>query len=166
MSEDKKNETAIPKNKKTADLSKTEYAKTLAMLEDKSISQTLSEIYRAAVEDTTKPQSQAVLFYVPNQAKPIVITDTAVIRIGRPDKSTNATPDLDLSPYHGAELGVSRYHAEIVLKDGEYFLKDMGSRNGTWINQDKIQPYRQMPLNDNDQIRFGHFTLLVKFHFE
>lgn len=155
-----------PNKKQTSDLSKTEYGKTWSTLEDNSISQALSEILRAAVEDTTTPQSRGVLFYIPNQSKPLVITDIDVIRIGRLDKSTNTTPDLDLGPYHGAELGVSRYHAEIVYKEGEYFLKDMGSRNGTWINQSKIQPYRQMPLHDSDQLRFGHFTLLVKFHFE
>jgi pSer/pThr/pTyr-binding forkhead associated (FHA) protein len=156
-----------PQKKKTDDLSKTEYGKTWAMLEDNSISQALSEILRAAIEDNVEPQLQGVLFYIPNQSKPIIITDIDdVIRIGRADRSSNIIPDFDLGPYHGAELGVSRYHAEIVFTDGKYFLKDMGSRNGTWINGTKIQPYRQISLTDGDQIRFGHFTVLVKFHFE
>lgn len=156
-----------PREKKTDDLSKTEYGKTWAVFEDNTISQALSEILRAAVEDTTKPESRGVLFYIPNQSKPIVITDLDVIRIGRTDKSLNSHPDLDLGPFHGAELGVSRYHAEIIFKEDQYYIKDMGSRNGTWINTDKIQiPFRQMPINDGDQLRFGHFTLLVKFHFD
>lgn len=158
--------TEDPRSKKTDDLSKTEYGKTWSVLNDSSISQALAEILRAAVEDTTKPKSQGVLFYVPNQSNPIIITNTAVIRIGRTDITSGSNPDLDLGPFHGAELGVSRYHAEIVYKDQKYFLKDMGSRNGTWINQRKIPPYRQMPLDDADQVRFGHFTLLVKFHYE
>lgn len=155
-----------PKNKNTDDLSKTEYGKTWAVLENKSISQALSEILRAAIEDTIEPQSQGVLFYIPNQSKPIIVTEKDVIRIGRADKNSETIPDLNLGPFHGAELGVSRYHAEIVLTDGKYFLKDMGSRNGSWINGGKIQPYRQTLLGDGDQIRFGHFTLLVKFHYE
>jgi pSer/pThr/pTyr-binding forkhead associated (FHA) protein len=155
-----------PRNKKTDDLSKTEYGKTWSVLENNSISQALSEILRAAIEDTIEPQAQGVLFYIPNQSKPIIVTNIDLVRIGRADKASDNIPDLDLGTFHGAELGVSRYHAEIVFTDGKYFLKDMGSSNGTWINESKIQPYRQIALSDGDQVRFGHFTLLLKFHYE
>lgn len=148
---------------KTEDLSNTEYGKTWAVSDDDSISQALSDVLKAAMEDETLPERRGVLFYIANESKPIVITGADVIRIGRQSQTQDDQVTLDLNPYFGAELGVSRYHAEIVFNNNKYFIKDMGSTNGTWINGKKIHPYRQSPLKDADQLRLGHFTMLVKF---
>ena len=168
MSDDNKKPETDDRNKtsnkrpQTDDLSKTEYGKTWAVSEDASISQALSEILRAAMEDNTAADSGGVLFYIANESKPIVVTGTNVIRLGRADSQVK--PTVDFSKYHARELGVSRNHAEIVFNDGSYFIKDNGSTNGTWINGEKIAPYRQIPLRDSDQVRLGHFTMLVKFN--
>lgn len=154
------------KKRATDDLSNIEYNKTWSVPEDASISQALSEILRAAVEDTNKPESRGLLFYIANQSKPIIVTNVDVIRIGRGDNAAGVNPNVDLAQFYASELGVSRYHAEIVYTDGAYFIKDMGSTNGTWVNNSKLAPYRQTPLEDGDQIRLGHFTLLVKFNVE
>lgn len=146
----------------TDDLRNTEYGKTWVVSEDESVSQALTEILRATLEEEEKVDNQGVLFYIPNETKPIVITNENIIRIGRSVSEDNSVK-LDLTPFYGAELGVSRYHAEIVFQDATYFIKDMGSTNGTWVNNEKIAPYRQTVIQDGDQIRLGHFTMLVKF---
>jgi hypothetical protein len=33
-----------------------------------------------------------------------------------------------------ADITVSRRHAELVLRDGHWILRDLGSSNGTWVN--------------------------------
>src|SRR4051812_20310837 len=53
-------------------------------------------------------------------------------------------------------LGVSRYHAEIVQKDGFYVLRDLKSNNGTFVNGRRIENYN---LNDGDEISIGKFTI-------
>lgn len=53
-------------------------------------------------------------------------------------------------------LGVSRYHAEIVEKDGFYVLRDLKSNNGTFVNGRRIEAYN---LNDGDEISIGKFTI-------
>lgn len=149
-------------HRSTDDLRNMEYGKTWIVSEDDSVSQALTDILRAKIEDEHTIDSQGVLFYIANETKPIVITNEDIIRIGRTDQeSTSVT--LDVTPFYGAELGVSRLHAEIVFQEGSYFIKDMGSTNGTWVNNTKIAPYRQTLLQDADQIRLGHFTMLVKF---
>jgi serine phosphatase RsbU (regulator of sigma subunit) len=57
---------------------------------------------------------------------------------------------------------VSRYHAQVVRQGDQYFVKDLGSRNGTFVNDQKIsdQPYS---LKDGDcvsicDLRFQFFT--------
>lgn len=53
-------------------------------------------------------------------------------------------------------LGVSRYHAEIVRKDGFNIIRDLRSNNGTFVNGRRIDSHN---LNDNDEISIGKFTL-------
>ncbi len=51
---------------------------------------------------------------------------------------------------------VSRRHARIYL-DGEYHLEDLGSANGTFLNEEKIQ--RPTRLRAGDIIRVGPFEM-------
>jgi pSer/pThr/pTyr-binding forkhead associated (FHA) protein len=53
-------------------------------------------------------------------------------------------------------LGVSRYHSEIITKDGFYVLRDLKSNNGTFVNGKRIESYN---LNDGDEISIGKFTI-------
>jgi len=68
-----------------------------------------------------------------------------LIRIGRmPDSDLNFDPEVDLD--------ASGRHAEIRNQDGRYLLVDAGSRNGTWLNGQRI---KHAALGDGDEIEFG-----------
>ena len=56
---------------------------------------------------------------------------------------------------------VSRRHARITLAEvGNYMLEDLGSANGTYVNEEKIAgPYT---LQDNDVIRIGSFRMTFR----
>ncbi len=54
---------------------------------------------------------------------------------------------------------VSKDHAEIVLRAGQYYLRDLGSRNGTRVNGRDAR--EATLLEAGDQIEVGHVTLLV-----
>lgn len=47
---------------------------------------------------------------------------------------------------------VSRNHAALLHGKNGYILRDMGSTNGSYVND---QPIREQPLRDGDQIRIG-----------
>ncbi len=47
--------------------------------------------------------------------------------------------------------GVGRHHARIVKRDGRYFLEDLGSANGTYLNDAKLKPNKPVPLNEGAQ---------------
>jgi pSer/pThr/pTyr-binding forkhead associated (FHA) protein len=53
---------------------------------------------------------------------------------------------------------VSGQHASVRYEDGKFFLTDLDSSNGTYLNDRKIV---REELKDNDVIRFGE--IIVKF---
>lgn len=53
--------------------------------------------------------------------------------------------------------GISREHAEIVVRGREVFLHDLGSTNGTFCNGMKVD---NKPLADGDKILVGSTTIL------
>ena len=48
---------------------------------------------------------------------------------------------------------VSRRHARLWFDNGHWYIEDVGSSNGTLVNNVRI--YQAMPLNDGDVINFG-----------
>lgn len=55
---------------------------------------------------------------------------------------------------------VSGYHAEILMLDnGEIFLTDKGSKNGTFLNDQRLLPNKDIPVKRGDMIRFADIIL-------
>lgn len=50
---------------------------------------------------------------------------------------------------------VSRVHARIRKKDGEYFLADLNSRNGTSVNGQMLKNEEEYRLQDEDEVDFA-----------
>jgi len=53
----------------------------------------------------------------------------------------------------------SRTHCGIRLWDGEYYVKDLKSKNGTFVNNDKVEMSR---IRHGDKIRIGNFVIVVE----
>lgn len=70
-----------------------------------------------------------------------------VTRLGR-------HPDSEISL---DDISVSRRHAEIERQETEYVLRDMGSMNGTYVNQRRVD---SAVLAQGDEILIGRFRLI------
>jgi adenylate cyclase len=68
------------------------------------------------------------------------------VEMGRMDSS-----DLVLN-----DFGISRSHAAIVKKGNKFYLEDMGSRNGTFVNNVRIA---QAEIKPGDTLALGRFPL-------
>jgi pSer/pThr/pTyr-binding forkhead associated (FHA) protein len=55
---------------------------------------------------------------------------------------------------------VSSYHARLDRRDGEWWLTDLGSRNGTRLNDVPIT--KSVPLADGDVIEVGQVELVLE----
>lgn len=81
------------------------------------------------------------------------------VRIGRND---NKSPEFKNSDFaiilpdsYEAVTRVSRPHAKFINRKGDWFIEDCGSTGGTYINNTKIQPYRETSVIDGDMIDLG-----------
>ncbi len=64
--------------------------------------------------------------------------------------------DIDLKKLAQGGDRVSRRHAEIVLRGTDYFIRDLGSLNGTYIaGRGKLGRDQLYKLKDRDQVVFG-----------
>ncbi len=59
-----------------------------------------------------------------------------------------------------ADASVSSRHAKIAFNEGAFTLTDLGSRNGTFLNDVKLVESRA--LSHGDRIRMGHCTLTIR----
>ncbi len=57
---------------------------------------------------------------------------------------------------------VSRHHAKLEWSQGVLSITDLGSRNGTQVNNTKIGPGLALSLKDGDQIVIGNSTLTTR----
>lgn len=54
-----------------------------------------------------------------------------------------------------ATEGISRIHARIIQKEGAYYIEDLNSTNGTYLNGEFLEYHRSAKLERNDKVRFG-----------
>lgn len=81
--------------------------------------------------------------------------------IGRNDKKEIV--DIDLVPFGGYRLGVSRHHAQLELKQGRWFLTDLESNNGTFMNQLELYPLVAYEVPSGTTLQFGELALTIYF---
>ena len=81
--------------------------------------------------------------------------------LGRLDPGRAIFPDVDLTSQDGMDKGVSRRHARITLREGQVFVEDLNSLNGTFLNATRLVPDLPYPLKDGDQIQLGKLLVTI-----
>ena len=102
-------------------------------------------------------RTEAILVHIGDPGLPLRLSETSlsqtkVMTIGR-QAGVHLLVD---------EASVSRRHAEISYVNGQYVLRDLGSTNGTFVNDVRLAPSSARALTQNDQLRIGN---IVKFRF-
>lgn len=81
--------------------------------------------------------------------------------IGRKHPSNKIQPQLDLTEYGGLAAGTSRLHAAIHHLNAGWWLEDVGSSNGTWLDDQRLAPFTKTALTQQNHIMFANLELLV-----
>ncbi|MEM7754406.1 MAG: SpoIIE family protein phosphatase [Planctomycetota bacterium] len=83
---------------------------------------------------------------------PIEVTATTPAIFGRSGGS-----DVQLT-----DKTVSRKHCRIAHRGSTWFLTDLASRHGTYLNGIQLDPEQPAPLSDRDLVRLGPWTFRVR----
>ncbi len=107
------------------------------------------------------PSPDGIALVVRGYDRPVVITEAEFI-LGRYDPAS-PQQGVDLMPYGGGSMGVSRQHARILRKGGIYLIEDLNSTNGTWVNRHRLASGATESLQDGDIIQLGQLVMRLYF---
>jgi pSer/pThr/pTyr-binding forkhead associated (FHA) protein len=79
--------------------------------------------------------------------------------VGRVSEGQSILPDIDLEPFSGYESGVSRLHARIRIDESDIWITDLGSANGTHLNNEKLDPHHAYKIGNKDVVRLGRMSI-------
>lgn len=116
-------------------------------------STTVIRAYPSRQSTATGPR---LLLVVSGVALPVPEQEEVVI--GRADPYLANPPDVDLEPYGGGAAGVSRRHARLLSRPNGWFLEDLHSTNGTFLNEVRVEPQQPVALCSGDHVRLGTLT--------
>ena len=111
-----------------------------------------------------KPKLGYLTAYLPSHNHSMHVKLKPEIVFGR-GTGIELPPDIDLTAYYGVQAGVSRRHALIRFTIDSAVIEDLGSSNGTWLNEVRLESRQKRPLRSGDIIRLGNFLMFVYFTF-
>ena len=98
-----------------------------------------------------KKQTAVLRSLKPGTARDIRLTDGSLL-IGKKKSRT----DVCISHHT-----ISRIHARVEKKDGGYFITDLNSTNGTFVNGEQLSPNETRPLNGGDQVQLADLKYVL-----
>jgi hypothetical protein len=132
---------------------------------DPDLSVSHNDVQRMAhpqASDFNAPEQIVIHIVDPDERFEVDMFDAPVI-LGRADPGAEFEPDIELTPFGGVKLGVSRRHAIISWSEEGVTIEDLGSYNGTYLNGHLISPHYRRLLRDGDSLTLGELTLRIYF---
>src|SRR5262245_4907700 len=76
-------------------------------------------------------------------------------------------PHTILGRQYAAEVclsgkAISRQHAQILARDARYFVEDLESSNGTFLNGLRLPPRAPVPLTEQDTLQIGPYVFALR----
>jgi tetratricopeptide (TPR) repeat protein len=96
----------------------------------------------------TEPSGPLML--ISSDGKKEIVLDRPVLTIGREEG------DIVL----GGDTAASRLHAQVTFEEGRVFVEDLGSTNGTWVNQHRVG--RKVELHRGDWLQVGETSFQLR----
>ncbi len=112
----------------------------------------------AGVAKTQLQQQSARLIHVQTNTPIELPHSLSVVHIGKPNDLV--PPDIDVSGFANSEI-VSRVHANLRVEGDACYLEDVGSSNGTYVNNTPLPKGNRHRLRAGDRISLGKGDLVT-----
>lgn len=117
--------------------------------------------HRSELINGLRPYEVALI--IEHRDSPLIVTIAPSALIGRFVEANPDQPQIDLVPFGAYDKGVSRVHARIVRDSDAFYLEDVGSSNGTWLNGARLEVRTHVRLRSGDFISFGQLGVYIVF---
>ncbi|MDX2097296.1 MAG: FHA domain-containing protein [Leptolyngbyaceae cyanobacterium bins.59] len=105
-----------------------------------------------SIGQTQLQQQTARLLHIRTNTTIELPPTLTLIHIGKPND--RIPPDIDVSGFPDSDI-VSRVHADIRVEGDAYYIEDVGSSNGTYINNTPLAVGNRHRLRAGDRIALG-----------
>ena len=117
----------------------------------------------SGVARTVEIAKDGLVIFVAGHQEPISIIVPNRITLGRyRDKGPTKT-HIDLDRFGAFEAGVSREHAAIYREGVEFYVEDLASVNGTWVNGERLPANQKIHLEKGSEVVLGSLSLRLLF---
>lgn len=122
---------------------------------------------RPPLDNASRPESgqvpDTIYFVLPDGTEYPVYPQQDVV-IGRQPRQDDPPVTVDLEPFDGHDLGVSRHHCMMKTINDNLVIVDLDSINGTFVNGDRALPTKRYNLVNGDTITVGRLSLEIRFY--
>jgi pSer/pThr/pTyr-binding forkhead associated (FHA) protein len=70
----------------------------------------------------------------------------------------------DQVDYCVSNPAIGKLHAELIRKENAYYITDMNSRNGSFVNGTRVEAGQEMPIKDGDRILLANEEFMFCDH--
>jgi len=116
----------------------------LESISEEEIAYNTSTVIQGMIEEDYQPKAYLILRDLTSEER-IYIKDKSFV-IGR---------QLETTHYHINDSKISKRHLEVLDIDEELFIRDLSSTNGTYLNNEKLDPNRLTKIFDGDLIKIA-----------
>lgn len=92
----------------------------------------------------------------PYERGDVIPLNSQMMVLGRKGKQWN--PDIPFD-----NVFVSRKHAALIYKQGLFYIKDLNSKHGTYVNQERLVPHGERVLQHSDLISLAGELIVLSF---
>ncbi len=115
--------------------------------------------------DVPLETSQIVLQFLPSgTCTTLSLTQPVVLGRRTNDADLNGYNLFDLASFGGYRHGVSRAHCILERRDSGLYVIDLGSRNGTYLNDRRLVPHVAEQVIHNDRLILGTLHAVIAFN--
>ncbi len=130
-------------------------------LHDKDVTKGLSESEILEMQPTVREDTIAIVV-AGYSDRPFTMLLDKPMTLGR-GAYANPRTHTDLSRFDAKEKGVSRVHAKMSRENNKFYVQDMDSMNGTFVNGKRIPPHELVAITSGQEIRLGQLSMTVYF---
>lgn len=114
---------------------------------------------RELADDQAAVPDNAFWFVVNSSCRRISLPVNGELVLGRFDPNLATPLDVDLTYEDQKYFSVSRQHAKITCSQKDYFIEDLGSSNGSFVNGERLSPHQPHQLQIGDCVMLGKIKM-------